>query len=142
MKNMINEHDMTKKMMEIMRGGLLTEANEGNDVISPSPNDPVYTEELKKFSDTIDPRVQITKFKIYPTDKNVEFEGRFDMGINFFMSLKAGRLSISITDADGNAQRIYLDEDLLSMINKLTGYYKNWSIEWGKKLLTEYKPRV
>ena len=138
---MINEHDMTKKMMNIIRTGLLTEANEGNDVITPNQNDPTYTEEVKKFGDTIDPRVQITKFKIYPNDKNVEFEGRFDMGINFFMSIKAGRLSISITDNEGNAQRIYLDEELLTMITKLTGYYKNWSLEWAKKLQTEYKPK-
>ena len=138
---MINEHDMTKKMMNIIRTGLLTEANEGNDVITPNQNDPTYTEEVKKFGDTIDPRVQITKFKIYPNDRNVEFEGRLDSGINFFMSIKAMKLSISITDTDGNAQRIYVDELIISTIQKLDGYYKNWSNEWAKKLQTEYKPK-
>lgn len=138
---MINEHDMTKKMMNIIRTGLLTEANEGNDVITPNQNDPTYTEEVKKFGDTIDPRVQITKFKIYPNDRNVEFEGRLDSGINFFMSIKAMKLSISITDTDGNAQRIYVDELIISTIQKLDGYYKNWSSEWAKKLQTEYKPK-
>lgn len=141
---MINEHDMTKKMMDVLRGGLIKEAdesNEGNDVITPSENDPTYTEEVKKFGDIIDPRVQITKFKIYPTDRNVEFEGRLDTGINFFMSIKAMKLSISITDADGDAQRIYVDELIISTMQKLDGYYKNWSAEWAKKLQTEYKPR-
>lgn len=138
-KNMINEHDMTKKMMEIIRGASLRESNEGTDVITPSQNDPTYTEEVKKFGDTIDPRVQITKFKIYPNDRNVEFEGRLDSGINFFMSIKAMKLSISITDTEGNAQRIYVDELIISTIQKLDGYYKNWSNEWAKKLQTEYK---
>ena len=138
---MINEHDMTKKMMDIIRGGLLKESDEGNDVITPSPNDPTYAEEVKKFGDTIDPRVQITKFKIYPNDRNVEFEGRLDSGINFFMSIKAMKLSISITDAQGDPQRIYVDELIISTIQKLDGYYKNWSNEWAKKLQTEYKPQ-
>lgn len=139
-KNLINEHDMTKKMMDIIRGTSLRESNEGGDVITPSENDSTYTEEVKKFGDTIDPRVQITKFKIYPNDRNVEFEGRLDSGINFFMSIKAMKLSISITDTQGNAQRIYVDELIISTIQKLDGYYKNWSNEWAKKLQTEYKP--
>jgi len=138
-KNLINEHDMTKKMMEIIRGTSLRESNEGSDVITPSENDSTYSEEVKKFGDTIDPRVQITKFKIYPNDRNVEFEGRLDSGINFFMSIKAMKLSISITDTQGSAQRIYVDEFIISTIQKLDGYYKNWSNEWAKKLQTEYK---
>lgn len=137
---MINEHDMTKLMMEVIRGGV-NPSNEGKDVITPSPNDPTYADEVKKFGDTIDPRVQITKFKIYPNDRNVEFEGRLDSGINFFMSIKAMKLSISITDMQGNPQRIYIDEMIISTIQKLDGYYKNWSNEWAKKLQTEYKPR-
>ena len=139
---MINEHDMTKKMMEIVRNGLLTESNEGNDVISPTPNDPTYKDELKKFADTVDARVQITKFKIYPNDKNVQLEGRLDSGINFFMDVKAMNLSISITDQQGNPLRIYIDDAILGTIQKLDGYYKNWTDEWAKKLLTEYKPRL
>jgi hypothetical protein len=142
-KIMINEHDMTKKMMGVIRGELLKEntSNEGDDVITPAENDNEYVSELKKFGDTIDPRVQITKFKIYPNDKNVEFEGRLDIGINFFMSIKALKLSISITDENGKAQRIYVDELIISTLQKLDGYYKNWSNEWAKKLQTEYKPK-
>jgi len=130
-----------------MRRGLVTEfvqkptSDEGNDVISPSENDSVYREEIKKFGDTIDPRVKITKFKIYPNARNVEFEGRLDSGINFFMSIKAMKLSISITDENGSPQRIYVDEMIISTIQKLDGYYKNWSNEWAKKLQTENKPK-
>jgi len=143
MKNreMINEHDLTKKMIETLRGGMLLEGDENSDVISPTSTDAVYSEEVKKISDTVDPRVQITKFKIYPRDRNVEFEGRLDSGINFFMSTKAMKLSISITDDQGQATRIYMDKELLATIQKLHGFYENWTREWAQKLNTEYRAK-
>ncbi len=114
---------------------------EGDDVITPSDNDSNYTGEIKKFSDTVDPRVQVSKFKIYPKARDVQFEGRLDSGINFFMSIKAMKLSISITDDNGKPIKIYLDSDLISTIQKLTGYYDNWSKEWAQKLASEYKAK-
>ena len=154
---MINEHDITKKMIGTIRfGGLIKEADEeldseesskskpsdeGKDVITPAQNDSVYTDELKKISDTVDPRIQVTKFKIYTKDRDVQFEGRLDSGINFFMSTKAMKLSISITDDQGKAAVIFLDNELISTIQKLNGYYENWTREWAKKLNTEYKPK-
>lgn len=155
-KDLINEHDFTKKMLEVMRnGGLLKEAeegqpveeptpnegahDEGKDVITPSENDVNYSEEIKKFSDTVDPRVQVSKFKIYPRDRDVQFEGRLDSGINFFMSIKAMKLSISVTDDQGQPTKIYVDNELLATMQKLSGYYENWSKEWAQKLTTDYK---
>ena len=138
---MINEHDLTKKMIDILRNGIITEGDDGGDVITPAPTDSVYREEVKKISDAVDPRIQITKFKIYPRDRNVEFEGRLDSGINFFMSTKAMKLSISITNEQGEATRIYLDSDLLSTIQKLNGFYQNWTREWAQKLNTEYRAK-
>jgi hypothetical protein len=144
MNKNINEHDMTKRMMETLRNPtlrLITETDEGPDTISPAPNDPVYAEEVKKMMDSVDPRIQITKFKIYPNARDVQFEGRLDSGINFFMSTKAMRLKISITDEHGQAMVIYLDNELLTTIQKLNGYYENWVREWASKLNTEYKPK-
>lgn len=140
-KEVINEHDITKLMIGVLRGSVIKENDEGNDVISPTPNDPMYIEEVKKISDSVDPRIQITKFKIYPRDRDVQFEGRLDSGINFFMSTKAMKLSISITDNNGEASRIYLDDTLLSIIQKLNGYYENWTREWAQKLSTDFKAK-
>ncbi len=142
-KDLINEHDLTKKMLNAIRGNKLLKEQEEDqsDVITPSENDSTYSEEVKKISDSVDPRVQITKFKIYPRDRDVQFEGRLDSGINFFMSTKAMKLSISITDDQGNATRIYLDNDLVKTIQKLNGFYENWTREWAQKLNTEYKPK-
>jgi hypothetical protein len=136
----INEHDMTKRMMDVMRHGLLKEDDsEGNDVITPTSNSPEYKEEAKKLADSVDPRVQITKFKIYPRDRDVQFEGRLDSGINFFMSTKAMKLKISITDENGQAIQIYMDSQLLQTVQKLLGYYENWNREWAQKLTTDYQ---
>jgi hypothetical protein len=141
-KDIINEHDVTKKMIDTLRGkSFINEAEEGNDVITPSENDPVFKEEAKKIADTVDQRIQVTKLKIYPKDNDVQFEGRQVFGINFFMSTKAGKLSISITDENGRPKQMFLDKESLDIINKLEGYYKNWAIEWGKKLNTEYKQK-
>ena len=59
MKNreVINEHDQTKRMLDVMRYGLIKEEQGGDemsdneespDTISPSKNDSVYKEEEKK----------------------------------------------------------------------------------------------
>jgi len=173
-KEIINEHDLTKKMLDTIRGiNLIKEAEESGDTISPAEGDQVYNDEAKKIADTVDPRVQITKFKIYPKDRDVQFEGRLDSGINFSMSTKAMKLSISITENENNEillksfeklknsnlltpeeeselakkiqsgtpKNIFVDKDLLATLQKLNGYYENWTREWATKLNTEYKPK-
>lgn len=142
MKQNINEHDMTKKMMDIVRGGfksLLKENDGRDDTISPSPSDSVFKDELKKLQDTVDPRVKITNFKIYPSDENVIIEGTFlqreseESGIKFKMSLAAGDIETSMND-------IELDDKVSLLLQKLKGYYENWVDEWALKLANEYKP--
>ncbi len=141
-ENAVNEHDITKKMIGAIQAmRIINESGEADDVITPSPSDSVYQDEVKKIGDSVDPRIQVSKFKIYPRDRDVQFEGRLDSGINFFMSTKAMKLSISITDDNGQASKIYLDAELISTIQKLNGYYENWTREWAQKLNTEYKPK-
>src|ERR1039458_7534702 len=110
-KNKIDEHDMTKKMMDVMRDGyksLLTEEVKQEDTITPVQGDAVYNDELKKLQDTVDPRVKINSFKIYPSDENVIIEGVFlkredeDSGIHFKMSLNAGEVDTSMKNIELN----------------------------------------
>ena len=139
-KSAINEHDLTKKMLgTIRKNNIIKEAE--TDVITPSEDSSVFKDEAKKIADAVDPRVQITKFKIYPRDRDVQFEGRLDFGLNFFMSTKAGEVSISITDESGNSKQIYLKKDVMDAINKLNSFYQNWFRDWAEKLNTEYKPK-
>lgn len=163
MKDNINEHDKTKQMMEIMRGGFKKlikeeelpskeqtssvqgddspELTEANDSISPQQGDAVFKDELKKLQDTVDPRVKITNFKIYPTDQNVIIEGVFlqresqDSGIKFKMSLSAGDIETSMNN-------INLDDKVSLLLQKLKGYYDNWVDEWALKLTNEYRAKT
>lgn len=145
MKEKINEHDMTKKMMEIMRGGfktrLITEDDHQEDTLSPKPGDAVFNDELKKLQDTVDPRVTITNFKIYPSDQNVIIEGIFlkregeDSGIKFKMSLAKGDIETSMNNID-------LSDKVSLLLQKLKGYYENWVDEWALKLANEYRPKT
>jgi hypothetical protein len=161
MRENINEHDMTKKMMDIMRGGFKPllkeeeiaptamnginpnqpEAEEAADVITPKQGDAVFNDELKKLQDTVDPRVKITNFKIYPVDENVIIEGTFlkkeseGSGINFKMSLAAGEIETSMND-------IELNDKVSMLLQKLKGYYENWVDEWALKLPNEYRPET
>jgi len=151
MKNSINEHDMTKKMMDIIRGGyksrLISEADEMapepddyRDTLDVKKTDSVYKAELKKLQDIVDPRVEITNFKIYPQDSNVLMEGIFlkgeneDTGIKFRMSLAAGEINITMSN-------IEVTDKVSLLLTKLKGYYENWVDEWALKLANEYKPK-
>jgi hypothetical protein len=159
MKQNINEHDMTKNMMDIIRGGyknLLNEnenemnvpkedsvpsnGDEDKDTITVTPEDAVYKDELKKLQGTVDPRVKITSFKIYPVDENVIMEGVFlqreseGTGITFRMSLAAGEIETSMND-------IELSDKVSLLLQKLKGYYENWIDEWALKVTNEYKSK-
>jgi hypothetical protein len=144
MKNNINEHDMTKKMMDIIRGGFqsktINEDDNQEDAITPKKGDAVFNDELKKLQDTVDPRVKITNFKIYPKDENVIIEGVFleregeGTGINFKMSLAAGEIQTSMVNID-------LNDKVSILLQKLKGYYENWVDEWALKLSNEYNDK-
>jgi hypothetical protein len=150
MKENINEHDMTKKMMSILRGGfeskLLKEEigqemnpvdDDQGDTLSPTNGDAVFNDELKKLQDIVDPSAQINNFKIYPSDRNVFIEGRLlegqaeDSGIMFRMELKK-------RDIETSMNNIELDDDVSGVLSRLQGYYKNWCNEWSKKITTEF----
>jgi len=140
----INEHDQTKKMIDIMRGGykksLITENEGHDDTISPVPSDAVFKDELKKLNDTVDSSGRITNFKIYPIAVNVIIEGTFlpgedeGSGITFKMSLKKGEIETSMNN-------IELSDNISGLLTRLKGYYENWVKEWYGKLAKEYRPK-
>lgn len=151
MKNRINEHDMTKKMMAIIRGEyLLNEdfvnnqqqeltpvSDDQKDTLSPKKGDAVFNDEIKKLQDIVDPSAQINNFKIYPSDRNVIIEGKIlegqseDSGIIFRMELKK-------RDIETSMNNIELDDNVSGVLSRLQGYYKNWCDEWSRKITTEF----
>jgi type II secretory pathway component PulC len=141
MKENINEHDMTKKMMSIIRGGYKSKLNEAeqNDTLDVKKGDTIYNDELKKLQDIVNPQVDITNFKIYPSDDNVMIEGVFmrkeepNSGIFFKMGLKTGEIETTMNGVD-------LNDEVSDLLNKLKGYYQVWVGEWAKKI-NEYKTK-
>jgi len=171
-KDVIDEHDMTKKMLDIMRNGkksnliveeedatkkmlstirngfkLITEDEVGQQAPSsvPQPNSaPSESEDLsseqlqqeeKAFMDSVSPKVDFRELKVYRKEQNVVFSGVFqDMGgMEWVMSLK---------DADGltiSAQSLKIDNDSIAILNKLHGYYVNWSKDWAVRVHTDFQ---
>jgi len=164
MKENINEHDMTKRMMDIMRGGynksLLKEAEEMNqpmavnnqpvdgtmdsddqkDTITVQPSDPVFQDEAKKLRDIVGTSAKITDFKIFPTQGNAIISGSLNQGegentgIQFIMSLLARKIQITMNN-------IEVDDEVDAELTKLRGHYKNFEDEWDTKMATEYQPK-
>lgn len=151
MKQNINEHDMTKNMMEIIRGGfkkLIREADEQltpdpddqKDTLTPVKGDAVFKEELDKLMDTVDSSAQITNFKIYPSDRNVMIEGTLLEGENEGSGIKF-KMMLKKRDIETSMDNIELDDNISLILQKLRGYYQNWCDEWARKITNEYNQK-
>lgn len=169
MKENINEHDKTKQMMDIMRGGfkkLIKEDDtqpmdavtapqpkpleagddlpepeqDGEDTLSPQPGDSAFKDELKKLQDTVDPRVKITNFKIYTADQNVIIEGVLLQRESENSGIHF-KMDLAAGDIETSMQDIELDDKVSLVLQKLKGYYENWVDEWALKLANEYRPK-
>lgn len=90
-------------------------------------------EEEKKFRSTVSPRVEFNKFFIYPKASNVEWSGKFnDSDLEWVFSLD---------DSNGiyiSGDLVRLNENMMDILKKLTGYYDTWANEWANKLAEEY----
>lgn len=136
-----DEHEMTKKMLGIIRESqkYINEDDRG-DTISPQTNDPLYTNELSKLQGIVSPRVTINSFKIYPMDGNVVIDGVFlkkedkDSGIKFRLALNKGEIETSMNNMD-------LNDDVSVLLSKLKGYYDVWADEWALKMANDFKPK-
>jgi len=141
-KKILNEHDFSKKMIDVIRGYVnrINEDETRTDTISPEPGDAIYNDELKQLQEKVSKSARITNFKIYPMDENVIIEGILfkgeaeNSGIKFKMSLKARELETTMVDVE-------LDDEVSTALKYLKGYYKNWCDEWYTKIITDYKPR-
>jgi hypothetical protein len=117
---------------------LLKEQTEVKDDIDLGEEDSAsLVEEEKKFRDTVTPRVEFNRFKLYPKAQNVEFSGKFTSNnLEWFYSLD---------DTDGvyiSGDLLQLNQSTLEQIQKLVAYYDTWSNEWATKIAEEYKNEV
>ena len=126
----IDEHDMTKKMLNIIREG--TSTGDAIDVSGPDLKD-----EQAQFMQIVSKSVQFNVFKVYPNARNVVMSGTIpDLNMEFQCILE-GLNGLYI-----NVNNMQLSDDAMTVLQHLTGYYKRWHDEWAQKLATDYKPRV
>lgn len=128
-REVINEHDLTVKMLNFIRGGVITE--ERNDSITIDGEE--LDAEIKGFEGTIGISGDIesyTPLKVYPYDGNVEWGGKFFGGLEWTYSLRNG------ANIRGD---IKMDEKALELMGKIEKYGEIWANEWAKKLRTDYK---
>jgi|LakMenEpi03Aug12_release.lakeMendotaPanAssembly.Ray.scaffolds.fasta_scaffold28202_7 hypothetical protein len=142
MKQRINEHDMTKKMMDILRGGykdmLTEEVDNQKDTKDYTTSNPIYQEELKKIKETVDSSIEIDEFRSYinPNNKNVMMTGTMLFGKVIF------RFELIRDEAELSTIEPYdLTIENNEKISKMIGYFKNWRDEWAKKITEEMKDK-
>lgn len=170
MKDRIDEHDMTKRMMDIMRGGykgLINEAEfqdaqtqgqPSSDQVNPSdldqsqeaplpsdtiqltPQDATYQTELKTMRDTVDDSVNFTSFNIYPEDENVVIDGYLEKR-NADNSGIFFKMDKNASDIETSMVDVELDDEINEIVKRLTGYYQIFVKTW-KKNIHEYKPNT
>ena len=130
----INEHDMTKKMIDIMKEGLDTASDDGVIEIS---GEEKKAEEDKLKEVVGETMIQFNVFNVYPEANNVVFGGQFQGygGLQFQFTLE---------DTNGfyiTANNVQVTTELLTMMQKLKGYYEGWKGDMSE-LLTDYQRNV
>jgi hypothetical protein len=170
MKENINEHDMTKRMMEIMRGGynktslkeveemaVSSDANlpvapnnqpsvnrfdsdDQKDTITMQPSDPVFQDEAKKLRDIVGTSAKINDFKIFPTQGNVIISGSLNQGEGENTGIQF-IMSLLARKIQITMNNVEVDDEVDTELTKLRGHYKNFEDEWDTKMATEYQPK-
>ena len=162
MKDKINEHDMTKKMMAMIRGGfqtILKEETERAEAVDIEKNTPVFKDELKKIKEIVYPMVTIKSRTISKQgdSKNVNMkvvflEGDEGSGVS---SGQSERQQMPTWVNQDNSSGVYFEMDLIrgyedpivknvsnpklpEILNKLEGYYDVWATEWAKQNIDDY----
>lgn len=127
--NHIDEHDMTKKMLNIIREG--TSTNDAVDVVGTE-----LKSEQSQFMQIVSKSVQFNSFKVYPNTRNAILTGTIsDLNLQFQCTLEG------INGLYINVNNMQLSDDTMEVLQHLTGYYKRWHDEWAQKLVTDYKPK-
>jgi hypothetical protein len=163
MKNIINEHDMTKKMMAMIRGGyqsvLIKEEKEDLKAVEIEPNMPIFKDELKKLKDVVHPMASIKSITVSKEgdSKNVNMkvvflEGNEGSGVDTQNQNDSQKPTWVNQE---NRSGVYFEMDLLrgyedpivknvsnpklpEILNKLEGYYDVWATEWAKQNINDY----
>ena len=142
----MNQHDETRKMLELIREEKRSIGNTNKIIITEQITTggeakPLDTSELKlqekSFRDAITPRVKFNKFTLYPKAQNVEWSGEFiDSRIEWYYSLD------ETVGVYMSSDLLQLSDDILKQIQRLAAYYKTWAEDWATRIAEEYQNQV
>lgn len=127
--NKANEREINKKMIQT-----ITEYNSSENKASIDISSEDLNSELEQLR-VINGSAEITSFKTFPEDKNVVMTGKFN-------NLGEFSFQMTLDNNDGLyiiANNVQLDKTVSDVLTKLRGHYKNWSTEWNKKIIDDYK---
>jgi hypothetical protein len=162
MKENINEHDMTKKMMAMVRGGyktILKEETESVKAVDIDKNTPIFKDEQKKIKEIVFPMATVKSITISKQGDSINV----NMKVVFLEGDEGSGVSDDQTQTDNtptwvnkdNRSGVYFELDLLKgyedpivknvsnpklteILNKLKGYYDVWATEWAKQNIDDY----
>jgi hypothetical protein len=127
---MINEHDLTVKMLNIIR-----ESENRDDSITLSG--PEMSQEVKKFTNYFSGNEGggmnpngFGKLIVYPSDGNAVWSGDFRDGFHWEFSLNDKTIALPKNGA--------MDDDDLELLNKVKRFGDAWKVEWNERLRTDY----
>lgn len=135
MKSLINEHDITKMMIEkINESKLIREEEEIQDTDN-KKSITITGSELKneenRFTEYMGTnRVEFNELNLYPAENNAVWSGKFNNGIEWQISVNDHMVI--------NTQGTPIDDPEMELIEKLKKYSSVWGEEWAKKLRTDY----
>ena len=135
MKSLINEHDITKMMIEkINESKLIREQEEVQDMDN-KKSITITGSELKneenRFTEYMGTnRVEFNELNLYPAENDAVWSGKFNNGIEWQISVN--------DDMVINTQGTPIDDPEMELIEKLKKYSSVWAEEWAKKLRTDY----
>jgi hypothetical protein len=171
MKESINEHDKTKQMMDIMRGGFKKLIKEEDTQPMDNVREPQQPKQLEAGDDLPEPEEQYSEDTLSPKPGDSAFKDElkklqdtvdprvkitnfkiYTVDQNVIIegvllqreSEDSGihfKMDLAAGDIETSMQDIELDDKVSLVLQKLKGYYENWVDEWALKLANEYRPK-
>ena len=135
-KDNLNEHDLTKRMLAVIKNQLVFESDMGNSDFESNMEtlEKEYFEKDKEsFLGKVDNGATFTNYEINKENKNIIFSGILDSGIEWSYSKNDG---VQIGTPVGNKFVSFTANDL-KILNVLINYYDLWKSDWQDNFNTD-----
>lgn len=122
MGDLLNEHDETKRMIDLLRETYTNQ--EGKDTIEVEGSD--LDDAQQELEQQVKKTAKIVSFNIYPQTENAVMTGKIESMDNL-------QFQFTLEDDDGVyliANNMQLSSDAVEVIKRLQAHYLNWVDKW------------